>query len=176
MPQGVITATSYEAVMKISASDDMVAEMNAVYQKNTSGTMPVMGKEGSLNLAQFIGVPLDGSIEFGGETYTWDDLLDQVKFNEMAKLIGQTYLNILPVPTVFLERPVDPAALFFQSMKPKTSHRFRASISAFVSASVVPQSVASRITVCLPSYFSQKLYSIFSPSIFNRSLSTTTNI
>ena len=68
MPQGVITATSYEAAMKISASDDMVAEM---------------------------------------------------------------------------------------------SHRFRASINAFVSASVVPQSVASRITVCLPSYFSQKLYSTF---------------
>ena len=100
MPKADLTAKTYKAAAQIAASDDMVAQMNALYQKNTSGTMPTMGKEGPLNLAQFIGVPLDGSIEFNGQTYTWDDLLDQVTYNEMARLIGQTYHSTVPVASV----------------------------------------------------------------------------
>ncbi len=74
--------------------------MNALYQKDTSGTMPTLGKEGDLNLAQFIGVPLDGTTEVDGQSYTWDDLMDQVTFNEMARLIGQTYHSTVPVSSV----------------------------------------------------------------------------
>ena len=100
MPQADLTAKSYKAAFQLAASDEMVALMNALYEKNTSGTMPVMGKEGSLNLAQFIGVPLDGSAEVNGQSYSWDDLLDQVTFNEMARLIGQTYHSTVPVSSV----------------------------------------------------------------------------
>ncbi len=100
MPVANITNGSYEAAYKMSASDDMVAQMNEVYTKNTDGEMPVVGKEGNLNLAQFVGVPIDGSIEIDGETYTWDNLVDQVSFNEMAKLIGQTYHSTAPVASV----------------------------------------------------------------------------
>ncbi|WP_022773248.1 glycoside hydrolase family 3 C-terminal domain-containing protein [Butyrivibrio sp. AE2015] len=100
MPVANITNGNYEAAYKMSASDDMVAQMNEVYTKNTDGEMPVVGKEGNLNLAQFVGVPIDGSIEIDGKTYTWDDLVDQVSFNEMAKLIGQTYHSTAPVASV----------------------------------------------------------------------------
>lgn len=100
MPVANITNGGYEAAYKMSASDDMVAQMNEVYTKNTDGEMPVVGKEGNLNLAQFVGVPIDGSIEIDGETYTWDNLVDQVSFNEMAKLIGQTYHSTAPVASV----------------------------------------------------------------------------
>jgi beta-glucosidase len=100
MPKATISAGEYKAAVQLAASDDMVAEMNAKYQKSTEGDMPVMGKEGDLNLAQFVGVPLDGSIEVDGQTYTWDDLLNQVKFNEMARLIGQTYHSTVPVSSV----------------------------------------------------------------------------
>ncbi len=100
MPKATITSSSYTAAFKLAATDDMVSEMNALYTKSTDGEMPTLGKEGNLNLAQFVGVPLDGSIEVDGITYTWDDLLDQVTFNEMAKLIGQTYHSTAPVASV----------------------------------------------------------------------------
>ena len=101
MPKAIITATDYKAAAQLAASDDMVDEMNYRYEKSsTSGTMPALGKEGNLNLAQFIGVPLDGSIEFNGQRHTWDDLLDQVTFNEMAKLIGQTYHSTAPMSSI----------------------------------------------------------------------------
>ena len=100
MPKAIISATDYKAAVQLAASDDMVAEMNYVYEKSTSGTMPALGKDGNLNLAQFIGVPLDESIEFDGQTYTWEHLLDQVTFNEMAKLIGQTYHSTAPVSSI----------------------------------------------------------------------------
>ncbi len=99
-PQANITPTSYKSAFQLAASDDMVAEMNALYQKNTSGTMPTVGKDGKLALAHFIGVPIDGTVEFDGGTYTWDDLVDQVTFNEMAKLIGQAYHATSPVGSV----------------------------------------------------------------------------
>ena len=51
--------------------------------------MPQMGvtNKDRLKLIQFVGVPLDGSIEYNGSTYTWDDLLNQVTYNEMVELI-----------------------------------------------------------------------------------------
>ena len=100
MPKAQLTAQSYQAAAQLAASDEMVSLMNALYQKDTSGTMPTLGKEGDLNLAQFIGVPLDGAAEVDGQSYTWDDLMDQVTFNEMARLIGQTYHSTVPVSSV----------------------------------------------------------------------------
>jgi beta-glucosidase len=78
--------------VQIAANDELVKSLNTIIDSTREGTMPTLEKEGELTLAHFIGVPLDGSITLqDGKTYTWDDLLDQVKFNEMAKLIGQTY-------------------------------------------------------------------------------------
>lgn len=100
MPRAELTEKTYKAAVQIAASDDMVVQMNALYEPSGEGTMPTTGKEGNLNLAQFIGVPLDGSIELNGESYTWDDLVDQVTINEMARLIGQTYHSTVPLSSV----------------------------------------------------------------------------
>ncbi len=66
----------------------------------SAAEMPTMGAEGNLNLAQFVGVPLDGSITVDGTEYTWSNLLDQVTFAEMSKLIGQAYHCTAPVASV----------------------------------------------------------------------------
>ncbi len=100
MPKAYLTEIAYEAAVQIAANDEIVAAMNETYQSGASGTMPVMGKEGDLRLAQFIGVPLDGSIEKDGVEYTWNDLMDQVTFNEMAKLIGLGFHNTMVVTSV----------------------------------------------------------------------------
>ena len=105
MPQAEITATGYTAAVQISANDELVAALNATVENIPEGAalsadMPVMGSEGTLNLAQYVGVPLDGSITVDGTEYTWDDLLDQVTFAEMVKLIGQAYHCTAPVASV----------------------------------------------------------------------------
>ncbi|MBU3806681.1 MAG: glycosyl hydrolase, partial [Candidatus Fournierella pullistercoris] len=63
-------------------------------------TMPVMGAENGLNLAQFVGVGLDETVTVEDNTFTWEDLLDQVKFAEMSKLVGQAYHSTAPVASV----------------------------------------------------------------------------
>ena len=47
--------------------------------------MPVMGADNGLTLGMYIGVDYDDE--------SWNDLLDQVTFEEMATLIGKTYHN-----------------------------------------------------------------------------------
>lgn len=100
MPKAELTAKTYAAAVQIPANEAMMPGLKYEYQSTSSGTMPTMGKEGNLNLAQFVGVPLDGSIEYEGKTYTWDDLLDQVTFAEMSRLIGQAYHTTAAVPSV----------------------------------------------------------------------------
>lgn len=105
MPQAEITATSYRAAVQLAANPQMIAALKATVENipataESAAEMPTMGAEGTLNLAQFVGVPLDGSITVDGTEYTWDDLLDQVTFAEMAKLIGQAYHCTAPVASV----------------------------------------------------------------------------
>lgn len=103
MPQADMTGGVYRAAFKLAANEKMVQELKSIPLHNYTGEgeMPVMGAEGTLTLAHFIGVPLDGSITLqDGSTYTWDDLMDQVKFNEMTKLIGQTYHATATVKSV----------------------------------------------------------------------------
>ena len=104
MPKAQLTATSYAAAVQIPANEDLVATLNATVENvpatAESASMPTMGAEGNLNLAQFVGVPKDGSITVDGTEYTWDDLLDQVTFAEMTKLIGQAYHCTAPVASV----------------------------------------------------------------------------
>ena len=101
MPKADLSSGVYKASVQMAANDDLVKALNTIIDSEKKGTMPTMGKEGELTLAHFIGVPLDGSITLqNGQTYTWDDLMDQVKFNEMTKLIGQTYHATAAVKTV----------------------------------------------------------------------------
>ena len=105
MPQAEITATGYAAAVQIAANDELVAALNATVENIPEGAvlstdMPVMGSEGTLNLAQYVSVPLDGSITVDGTEYTWDDLLDQVTFAEMVKLVGQAYHSTAAVASV----------------------------------------------------------------------------
>ena len=101
MPHAEITAKTYKAAVQMPANDTMVSLLKGpVYEMPANATMPTMGKEGPLNIAQFVGVPLDGKRTVDGVEYTWDDLLDQVKFTEMAKLIGQGYHTTPAVSSV----------------------------------------------------------------------------
>ena len=101
MPKADLTA-GYKAAVQIAANDELAKQLKTIMDQTTGeGTMPTLGKEGTLTLTHFIGIPLDGSIMLAdGQTYTWDDLLDQVKFAEMTRLIGQTYHATAPVASV----------------------------------------------------------------------------
>lgn len=101
MPKAELTAKSYKAAVQIEANDVIANGLKNTVSYEGASEMPTMGKDKGLNLALFVGVPLDGTVTAeDGNTYTWDDLLDQVTFNEMAKLIGQAYHSTVPVPSV----------------------------------------------------------------------------
>lgn len=99
MPTATI-AKMYAAAVQMEANEEIVKQLKTIADSEGKGTMPTTGKEGSLTLAHFIGVPYDGSISLNGETYTWDDLLDQVTFKEMCDLIGNAYHCTAPVKSV----------------------------------------------------------------------------
>ena len=101
MPHAVMTEGTYAASFKMAASDQMAADLKAILGSEGKGAMPIQGQEGELTLAHFIGIPVDGSITLpNGNTYTWDDLLNQVTFAEMAKMIGQAYCATPPAKSV----------------------------------------------------------------------------
>lgn len=101
MPKAELTAKSYKAAVQIEANDVIANGLKNTVSYEGASEMPTIGKDNGLNLALFVGVPLDGTVTAeDGNTYTWDDLLDQVTFNEMAKLIGQAYHSTVPVPSV----------------------------------------------------------------------------
>lgn len=91
MLKAAITATAYQAAVQIAANDAIVAGLAIQDQPESTGKMPTMGKEGTLTLSQFVGVPMDGSITVNGQEYTWDDLLNQLTFSDMTKLVGLAY-------------------------------------------------------------------------------------
>lgn len=92
MPKATVTATSYTAAFNsLAANDDIASDLKATYKSSSGGTMPAMGADNGLKLIQFKSVEFDESITWNGKEYTWDDLLDQLTFNEMARLIGQGY-------------------------------------------------------------------------------------
>ena len=100
MPKADLSGNGYKASFQLAANDEIAAQLKTTIDSEGKGTMPTLGKEGSLTLAHFIGVPLDGSISLNGETYTWDDLLDQVTFKEMCSVIGNAYHGTSPIKSV----------------------------------------------------------------------------
>lgn len=100
MPAATIDNGVYAAAVQITANDAIAEGLAGPISYEGSTEMPTFGKEGNLNLAQFIGVPIDGSIEVDGQTYTWDDLVNQVPFGQAAKLVGQAYHSTVPLSQV----------------------------------------------------------------------------
>lgn len=100
-PKAVLTPEAYQAAVQIAAGDAIGKTLTTIPDSDGQGTMPTMAKEGELTLAHFIGVPRDGKVTLtDGSIHTWDDLLDQVTFNEMVKLIGQTYCGTATMKSV----------------------------------------------------------------------------
>lgn len=90
------TGTWPEA-MDLEATDEMFDDGLYMYQtyEGTEGSdaeMPTMGANNGLTLAMMIGKDYDDP--------AWEELLDQVTFDEMAVLIGQGYHNTAAVPSV----------------------------------------------------------------------------
>lgn len=101
MPHAQLTPGGYKAAFQMACTDQMAADLKAIPGSDGQGTMPVFGKEGTLNLAQFIGVELDDSITLpDGNTYTWDDLMDQVTEEELIKMIGTAYCSTTPIKSI----------------------------------------------------------------------------
>lgn len=100
MPKADLSGNTYRAAVQLAANDQIVSMLKTIGDSEGKGTMPVTGKEGSLTLAHFIGVPYDGSIVVNGTSYTWDDLLNQVTVKEMRELIGNAYHCTAPVKSV----------------------------------------------------------------------------
>ncbi len=90
--------------MEIEATEEMFKDGLYDYQIYTGidgseTKMPTMGADNGLTLAMMIGKEYDDP--------AWDDLLDQVTFDEMATLIGQGYHNTAVVPSVSKPATVD---------------------------------------------------------------------
>ena len=88
---------TWPEVMKIEATDQMMKDGLFIYQtykgkEGSTAEMPKMGADNGLTLSMMIGKDYADP--------AWEDLLDQVTYDEMAVLIGQGYHNTAVVPSV----------------------------------------------------------------------------
>ena len=90
------------APFQLNLTEGLMADMTGLKKYEilpTTRQMPPMGKAGSLTLAQMIGKDYDDPL--------WEELLDQVTYEEMALLIGVGYHGTKAVPSVAKPRTVD---------------------------------------------------------------------
>lgn len=95
---------TWPTVISIEATDKMFEDGLYMYQtyKGIEGStteMPTMGANNGLTLAMFIGKDYDDP--------AWEDLLDQLTFEEMAVLTGQGYHNTAACPSVGKPATID---------------------------------------------------------------------
>jgi beta-glucosidase len=88
---------TWPEAMKIEATDQMMKDGLFIYQtykgkEDSTAEMPKMGADNGLTLSMMIGKDYADA--------AWEDLLDQVTYDEMAVLIGQGYHNTAVVPSV----------------------------------------------------------------------------
>jgi beta-glucosidase len=88
---------TWPQVMELEATDEMFTDGLKIYQTyetdaDSTTEMPTTGADNGMTLAMMIGLDYDDP--------AWDDLLDQVTFEEMATLIGQGYHNTALVESV----------------------------------------------------------------------------
>ena len=88
---------TWPEAMTLEATDKMFEDGLYMYQTYTgiegsTTEMPTMGASNGLTLAMYIGVDYDDP--------AWEDLLDQLTFDEMAVMIGQGYHNTAAAASV----------------------------------------------------------------------------
>ena len=88
---------TWPEVMTLEATDQMFEDGLYIYQtysgiEGSTTEMPTMGAKNGLTLAMYIGVDYDDP--------AWEDLLDQLTFEEMAVMIGQGYHNTAAAASV----------------------------------------------------------------------------
>lgn len=96
------TGTMPSKKMEIKLTQSMHDELTGIktYEiQETDEEMPVMGKKGNMTVAQMLGK------EFNDPA--WDELLDQITYEEMAKLIGLGYHSTATIDTVAKPATVD---------------------------------------------------------------------
>lgn len=97
---GTFDVTSLDTMkatnVKLAMTDRMFEEVtNTWYEPAADAStyeMPAMGVSNGLTLAMFVGVGLDETVKIEDDKgvvheYTWDDLLDQMSYNDMATLV-----------------------------------------------------------------------------------------
>lgn len=94
------TMPTEKATLALSQSmhDEMTGIKEYVPEK-TDEEMPTMGKSGSMTLAQMIGKDYDDP--------DWDELLDQLTYEEMTELIGLGYHSTAAIASVAKPATVD---------------------------------------------------------------------
>jgi beta-glucosidase len=85
----------------LEANEELMKDLYAyqTYETSTAGEMPIMGANNGLTLAMMIGKDFDDPM--------WEDLLDQVTFEEMATLIGKGYHNTALMESISKPATVD---------------------------------------------------------------------
>ncbi|MBQ8835280.1 MAG: glycoside hydrolase family 3 protein [Oscillospiraceae bacterium] len=88
---------TWPEAMTLEATDKMFADGLYMYQtysgiEGSTTEMPTMGAKNGMTLAMYIGVDYDDP--------AWEDLLDQLTFEEMAVMIGQGYHNTAAAASV----------------------------------------------------------------------------
>ena len=78
---------TWPQVVTLEANEALIADLNMTgnytADPDSDAVMPTMGADNGMTLGMMIGKSYDDP--------DWDKLLDQVTFDEMAKLIGQGY-------------------------------------------------------------------------------------
>ena len=87
---------TWPQVVTLEANEALIADLNMTgnytADPDSDAVMPTMGADNGMTLGMMIGKSYDDP--------DWDKLLDQVTFDEMAKLIGQGYHNTAMVQSV----------------------------------------------------------------------------
>lgn len=82
-------------ILKLTLTDALTAKLQDVqYNPNNyeKAEMPTLGAKNGLKLVDMIGVPYDDP--------KWDDLLDQMTFDEMVSLIGDSFHWTMPIESI----------------------------------------------------------------------------
>ena len=89
------TMPSLEKTVKIALNDYLVQalqDQQHVTDPNTTVEMPTLGAENGIKLVEMIGLDYDDP--------KWDELLDQLTFDEMVSLIGDSFHWTMPIESV----------------------------------------------------------------------------
>ena len=79
--------------VQLTLNDTMIAHLqNVQHQPEPGGTLPTMGAKNGRKLVELVGKPYDDP--------AWEELLDQLTFDEMVTLIGDSFHWTMPVASV----------------------------------------------------------------------------